>query len=116
METPRIEENEYTSQEALKEWEEEKDQNTLTQNIVALLGIHGMHCKFYEYQNASHITKAFEALIDDVKREEAQRIMEWLYDRELPVPLYIVERLGGLKVPHSELDQAELKGGLVDDK
>lgn len=63
VEGDAMEEKEYTSQEALKEWRAEKDQNNLTQNIVALLGIHGMHCKFYEYQDSSHITKAFEDLI-----------------------------------------------------
>ena len=58
----RVEDEKYTSHEAIKEWEAEKDQNDLTQNIVALLGIHGMHCRFYGYQNASHITNAFECL------------------------------------------------------
>jgi hypothetical protein len=73
---PNIEE-EYTSHEALKEWEEEKDQNNLTQNIVALLGIHGMHCKFYEYQNASHITKAFEDLFHHQLQKARQ---DWLQE------------------------------------
>lgn len=71
--TTNIEE-EYTSHEALKEWEKEKDQNNLTQNIVALLGIHGMHCQFYQYQNASHITKAFE----DLFHQQLQRAREEL--------------------------------------
>ena len=72
--------NEYTSHEALKEWEAEEDENNLTQNIVALLGIHGMHCKFYKYQNASHITKAFEGLIhqelQEAREERDREIMQ----------------------------------------
>ena len=83
---PNIEE-EYTSHEALKEWEKEKDQNNLTQNIVALLGIHGMHCKFYEYQNASHITKAFEDLfhhqLQKAREEERERI-EAIFKKHVP--------------------------------
>jgi hypothetical protein len=54
----------YTSHEALEEWREKKGENDLTQNIVALLGIHGMHCQFYRYEDASHITKAFVELFD----------------------------------------------------
>jgi hypothetical protein len=82
---PNIEE-EYTSHKALKEWEEEKDQNNLTQNIVALLGIHGMHCKYYEYQNASHLTKAFEDLfhhqLQKAREEERERISRSVNDKE----------------------------------
>ena len=82
----------YTSHEAIKEWEQEKDQNNLTQNIVALLGIHGMHCMFYNYQNASHITKAFESLfhthtkeVREHERVEEMAQQEWLLVGDVPI-------------------------------
>lgn len=68
----------HTSQDALNGWRTQKDQNTLTQNIVTLLGIHGMHCAFQKYQDASHITKAFEQLIAEAIAEERDSIIRIL--------------------------------------
>ena len=119
-------EEKYTSHEALKEWEKEKDQNNLTQNIVALLGIHGMHCKFYEYQNASHITKAFEdlfhqqlqkareqsgkrnAVVKEYKDEGVMFILKVedgkTYEASMPIPKW--GEVGKVQLrDHSELDQ-----------
>ena len=71
----RVEDEKYTSHEAIKEWEAEKDQNGLTQNIVTLLGIHGMHCMFYKFENASHITKAFESLFHTHTKEVREQTL-----------------------------------------
>jgi len=58
-----MENNNETTKEMLVEWQDEREHNTLGQNIVALLGIHGVHCKIEGYTDASHITRAFEDLI-----------------------------------------------------
>ena len=82
----RVEDEKYTSHEAIKEWEQEKALNNLTQNIVALLGIHGMHCMFYTYQDASHITKAFEGLFHTHTKEVREQTIAEVREKYKLIP------------------------------